>query len=332
MIKKIFFIIIIFLVSGELLMRLDERFQFLSATHIVKIKTSVEETPEFDMVKKNALNVNGNSFRVMVLGDSYIHGGGINFKDAFSQQLKGMLQKANSRFTDIYMLDISKPSSNSFDNVQAYFEFAEKFKPNVVILGYNYNDVEGNLDQQIAANTNTVDSFSNGKVSSNENRSFIKKIYDVVYNAKVIKYVMHNIHDELKARGHIIPNSVFDITLKAYSQNKPSWQKSQVLLQQMIDDCKKRNSLFIALKYTEINLLEYPSIFNQADSSIHSFFAASPAVDYMNVGDAFKGEKSKDYILSKYDGHPNEKAHIKIAQFVFDEIKKQTAAEGDFNK
>lgn len=331
MIKKILLVALIFLVSGELLMRLDERFQFLAATRIVKIKTSVEETPEFELAKKNAIDVNGNNFRVMVLGDSYIHGGGINFKDAFSQQLKAMLQKANSKFDNIYVLDISKPSSNTFDNVQAYFEFAERFKPDVVILGYNYNDVEGNLDQQIGSSGN-IDSFSKSKVSSNENKSFIKKLYGVIYNAKVIKYVMHNIHDELKAHGYIIPNSVFDITLKSYSPNKPAWKKSQALLQQMIDDCKKRNSRFIALKYTEINLLEYPSIFSNTDSSIRSFFTASPSVDYLNVGDAFTGEKSKDYILSKYDGHPNEKAHIKIARFVFNEIKKQTSAGQFFNR
>ncbi len=93
-------------------MRLDERFQFLAATRVVKIKTSVEDTPEFELVKNNGINVNGNNFRVMVLGDSYIHGGGVNFKDNFSQQLKILLQKANNKFESIYVLDISKPSSN----------------------------------------------------------------------------------------------------------------------------------------------------------------------------------------------------------------------------
>jgi len=328
MIKKILLIVIIFLVSGELLMRLDEHFQFLAATRIVKIKTSVEETPEFDLVKNNGINTSGNNFRVMVLGDSYVHGGGISFKNAFSQQLKILLQKSNSKFDNIYVLDISKPSSNNLDNVEAYFQFAEKFKPDMVILGYNYNDVEGKLDRDSIQHS--IDSFSKRKTSSNQNSRFIKKIYDVIYKSKVVEYVLHNMHDEMKAHGYIIPNSAFDLTLKSYSQDKENWKKSKVLLQELIDDCKKRNSLLIALKFTEINLLEYPTLFKQTDSCLHSFFAASPSVDYIDVSDILKGQRAKDNILSKYDGHPNEKAHKKIAQGVFNEIKRVTASKAAF--
>jgi lysophospholipase L1-like esterase len=330
MIKKIFFILLIFLTAGEILMRLDVKFGFLAATKIVKIKTSVEETPEFDLVKNNGINTSGNNFRVMVIGDSYIHGGGIQFKNAFSQQLKAMLQKANGRYDNIYVLDISKPSSNNFDNVQAYVDFAEKFKPNVVVLGYNYNDVEGNLDQAVAQNA--IDSFAKKTGSSNQNKGWMKKVYDLLYKSKVVEYVLHNVHDEMKAHGHIMPNSVFDITLKAYYQDKPNWIKSKELLQHLIDDCKKNNSQLLVLKFTEINLLDYTGLFKKTDSSIKTFFNANPSVDYLNVGEIFKGEKSKDYILSKYDGHPNEKAHKKIAMAAFEEIKKFPAAQSGFSK
>jgi hypothetical protein len=318
----------IFIECGELLMRLDERFQFLAANKIVKIKTTVEDTPEFEMVKNNSINLNGNNLRVMVLGDSYIHGGGINFKDNFSQQLKILLQNANRKYESIYVLDISKPSSNTLDNTQAYFEFAGKFKPDIVVLGYNYNDVEGNLEKNKLQDS-TVD-FSKKKTSTSQNERLIQKIYKIIYKSKVIQYTLHNIHDEMKAHGYIMPNSVFDLTLKSYYQDKDDWKKSKVLLQEMIDDCKKNNSQFIVLKFTEINLLEYKSIFKRTDSCIHSFFASSPSVDYVDVSDIFKGEKSKDNILSKYDGHPNEKAHKKIARGVFEEIKKINLAKADF--
>jgi hypothetical protein len=50
----------------------------------------------------------------------------------------------------------------------------------------------------------------------------------------------------------------------------------------------------------------------------------------MDVSDIFKGEKSKDNILSKYDGHPNERAHKRIARNVFEEIKKISLAKAYF--
>lgn len=329
MVKKTILVLILFLVCGEILMRLDERFQFLASTRVVKINTTVEDTPEFELLKNNGIDVNGNNLRIMVLGDSYIHGGGIRFKDNFSQQLKILLRNANRKYDSIYVLDISKPSSNTLDNTEAYFEFADKFKPDIVVLGYNYNDVEGNLDKQQQKQDSTV-SFSKKKTSTKQNQRFIHKVYDVVYQSKVIQYILHNVHDELKAHGHIMPNSGFDLTLKSYYQDKENWKKSKVLLQEMIDDCSRKNSRLIVLKFTEINLLEYQPIFKQTDSCIHSFFAASPSVDYMDVSDIFKGEKSKDNILSKYDGHPNERAHKRIAKNVFEEIKKISLARVDF--
>lgn len=330
MYKKIIISLLIFITVGELLIRFDEALGFMAESRVVKIETSLKITQEYNMVKTNSINVDGNNFRVMVLGDSYIHGGGIEFKDNFSQQLKILLKKANSKFDDVYILDLSKPSSNTFDNSQTYFQFADKFKPNLVILGYNYNDVEGNLNKK--RTQAAIDSFTRIKASSEEKQSFIKKIYDVLYQSRFVFYVMHNLHDELKTHGYIFPNSSFDLILKSYYENRENWIKSKTLLQEVIDDCKKKNNQFIVLKFPEINLLEYPGIFTKADDSINKFFAGNPTVNYIDGAAIFKGEKSKDNILSKYDGHPNAKAHKKISEYIFSVIKKITEKQQAFEK
>lgn len=330
MYKKIIISILIFILAGELLIRFDEAFEFMTANSVVKIKTDLKITPEYEMVKNNTLNTGGNNFRVMVLGDSYIHGGGIEFKDNFSQQLKSLLKKANSKYDDVYVLDVSKPSSNTFDNNQTYFQFADKFKPDIVILGYNYNDVEGNLDKQ--KTQSGIDSFTNIKASSDEKQSFIKKVYDILYQSKFIFYVMHNLHDEMKTHGLIMPNSSFDLIQKTHYENRENWVKSKALLQEIIDDCKKENSQLVIIKFPEINLLEYPGLFTRADNSIHDFFALDPSTMYINGADIFKGETSKENMLSKYDGHPNEKAHKKMAQYIFSLIKKIPGSEHTFKQ
>ncbi len=330
MFKKIIFSLFIFVLVGELFIRFDEAFEFLSENRVVKIETSLRITPEYDMVKNNSINLEGNNFRLMVLGDSYIHGGGIEFKDNFSQQLKILLTKANSKFDDVYVLDVSKPSSNNFDNTQTYFQFVDKFKPHIVILGYNYNDVMGELD--IERTQAGIDSFANIEASSAKKQSFIKKLYDILYQSRFVFYVMHNLHDELKAHGYIMPNSSFDLNLKSYYENRQNWIKSRGLLQEMIDDAAKKNVQLVVLKFPEINLLEYPSLFKNADSSINNFFMHNASVDYIDGTSLFKGERSKDNILSKYDGHPNEKAHKKMALDVFNQIRKISAFQHDFDK
>jgi hypothetical protein len=134
---------------------------------------------------------------------------------------------------------------------------------------------------------------------------------------------LRKLHNELKNIGIYIPGSHFDYTMKSYYQNKDNWKKSKILLKKIINDTEKRKSLFIVYKFPEINLLERPELFEKANTTIADFFKKYNSVIYKDGSLCFQGEKSKIYILSKYDGHPNEKAHYKMAKDVFKIIKKQ---------
>lgn len=330
--KKTALAILLFMIIGEIMIRFDEAFKFLEDNKVVKVATDLNITPEYNLLKKNAINTAGNNFRIMVLGDSYIHGAGIEFKDNFSQQLKEMLKKSNSKFDSIYVLDLSKPSSNTFDNEQAYAQFADKYKPNVVILGYNYNDIDGNLDKQKLQGG--IDSFAKADFTAkdNQSQSFAKKVYDVIYQSRFVHLVLTNFNSELKTYGIVFPGSEFAVKMNTYPENRESWVKSKLILKDLIDETSAKNTQLIVLKFPEINLIEYSGLFTKADKVIKDFFTAFPSVNYVDGAEIFKGEKSKSYILSKYDGHPNEKAHQKLASSIYELIKKNTADKGWFNK
>ena len=326
---KIFISILLFLLVGELFIRIDKKYQFLSSNHEVKIATTVEVTQEFISVNNNSINFAGKNLRIMVLGDSYIHGGGVKFTDNFSQQLKYILIKNNIYFDSILILDISRPSSNSLDNTEAYFQFVDKFKPHIVILGYNYNDVLGNLEK--TKNTDSTQNFAKSKTNSNKSKSSAQKLYDVLFKSELLRYVLGNSNTELKAHGIIIPNTEFGNIMTAYTKNKPNWQKSKLLLNEMFTDAKNKNIEFLTLKFPEMNLLQYPSLFKSVDDTIKKYFNGINATHYINITDIFKGESATTYLLSKYDGHPNELAHTKIAKFVFDSLKTFPCCSGKFN-
>ena len=320
MIKRTILYFLLFVAIGELMIRIDKEFSVLKSNTIVKISTNIEITPEFKMLKNNTFSFNKNDLRIMVIGDSYIHGGGIDFKDNFSQQLKKIFKNKIDNQNKIWVLDVSKPSSNNYDNNKTYFQYVDVFKPNIIILGYNINDVNGNLNTK--DNFNKTKNSTNTKKTRREAETLIKKIYRIVYKSKVIHFAMHKIHNELKNIGIIIPYSNFDLTIKSYYQNKDSWIKSKVLLTEIINDVRKRKSQLIVYKFPEFNLLEYPILFEKANNIIAEFFSKYNFVIYKNGRLCFSGEKSEKYILSKYDGHPNAKAHNKIAKDVYEIIKK----------
>lgn len=319
LLKKTFIYLFIFILIGELMIRFDEYFTLLEENRIVKISTDIELTPEYQLLKKDSLFISNKDLRIMVIGDSYIHGGGIEFNDNFSQQLKKKLKSEDLNFKNIWVLDVSKSSSNNLDNNKTYFQFVNIFKPKIVILGYNINDIEGNLDK-VSDSLKRIENFKNIKASSNRSQSLIKKIYSFIYNSRFAYYVLHNTHRKLNSYGVIIPNSKFDLLMRSYSQNKENWRKSKILLDEIINDAKQSGIQMIIYKLPETNLLEYPQLFSRANKSIELYFNNNKNVIYLDGTEALQGENPKAYMLSKYDGHPNELAHKKMAEHVFEKI------------
>jgi len=324
-IKKVILYVIAFIVVGELMIRFDKSFLIMGDKRVVKIPTNIELTPEYELIQNNSFNPLQNDFKIMVIGDSYIFGGGIEFKDNFSQNLKRMINSQKGNFENCWVLDVSKPSSNTLDNNITYLEFVNRFKPDVVIIGYNLNDIEGNL-QKVNNDVSVSDFIKEQKTSSAEEKRLISKIYDIIYTSELIHFVLHETHKQLKALGIIVPGSEFDLMLKSYWQNDNNWQQSKILLKEIIDHSKENNIQLIIYQFPEMDLIEHQKLFTKSSASIKSFFDGFPSVYFINGNDQFKNEKSKNYVLSKYDGHPNEKAHKKIAERVFNLIKETNKA------
>ena len=318
--KKWLFFLILFFIIGELMVRFDEQYKLLESTQIVKISTDLAITPEFTLLKNKGINLTGNNLRVMVLGDSFIHGGGIEFKDNFSQQLKKLLLQQNRHYDDVYVLDLSKASANNLDNNQIYFQFIDAFKPDIVILGYSYSAARGDLYKNKPVVQ--MDAFESVHFSSSIKKSVPQKIYSVLYQSSVLHYILYNFHNYLKSLGVVFPNSEFNLILNDYTQNKDNWRRSKFLLNQINEDVEQKGIQFIFLKFPEMNLIGYPKLFTAADDVIKNFYNNYPSAIYINSSDYFSGESSREYILSKYDGHPNERAHKKIAREVFGIIQR----------
>jgi hypothetical protein len=318
--KKVALIVLIFVLVGELMTRFDKSFLIMEERRVVKIPKSIEKTPEYELIRKKSFTPDTADFRIMVIGDSYIYGGGIEFKDNFSQNLKRLINTNKGNFVNGWVLDISKSSSNNLDNNQAYFEYVDIYRPNVVIIGYNLNDVGGNLQKDIK-NSAVSRPQEEDQMHGTETQSLIQKIYGILYTSEFIQFVLHNAHKQLKAHGIVIPGSEFDMQLKSYYQNRNNWRQSQILLKEVIEHASENKIELIIYKFPEMDLIEHPNLFTKSDLIINSFFNSCPSVHYIDGSEQFRNAKSKDYRLSKYDGHPNAYAHKKIAEKVFDLIR-----------
>jgi hypothetical protein len=54
--KKTALAILLFMIIGEIMVRLDEAFKFLEDNKVVKVATDLNITPEYNLLKKNAID------------------------------------------------------------------------------------------------------------------------------------------------------------------------------------------------------------------------------------------------------------------------------------
>ena len=308
----------IFFMVGELVIRLDQKTRFFDCDNVVLITPECGISEESSLLRQNMIPMGDSSLRIMVLGDSYIYGGGIDFNKNFSHDLKTLLKK--SRFTSgkkVYVLDVSRPNNNNLDNYNTYFMYVRKFKPQTVILGYNLNDIKDNLEQ------NQRDTLPSQKgmdlpVKSEEKKNVLQRSYNFMWNSEILKFISKNFYNYLKSKGIIIPKTGFDEKISAYALNKPSWVRSKSLLTEMFEDANKQRIQYVVLLMPEIEMLQYPKLFHTTDTVIENYLKPFPNVTFVNGRDIFKGQPSEKYRLSKYDGHPNELGHMFMAKYMDD--------------
>lgn len=304
--------VLIFLLAGELVVRFDQHFQPFADTSTVKTAIQLGESEELRLLASQSFPANNNDLRIMILGDSYIYGAGINPAQNFSNQLRALLKASATGNRNVHILDVSRPSNNTLDNYNTYFTYVNKFNPNFIVLAYNLNDINGHLEA-LRDSSGVATCLPSAAPMGKASTSRIKKVYDVLYTSALVQMVMKNTNKQLKSMGYVIPASKFGQELQSYYTNAPNWVKSKELLTEMLNDAAKRNIRFITLLMPEMDLLKKPEIFYAADTSIQNFFSSAPAVTFINGRHLFKKEDGGIYRLSRYDGHPNEKAHSLLA-------------------
>jgi hypothetical protein len=316
---------ICFIIAGEVLIRVTDSFHVMEGNRISKIEAAIETTDELDMLKAKKVDLSDSSLRILVLGDSYIHGGGISPEEKISKQLKKIIASQNKKYKNVYVLDVSRPDSNNLDNVTTYFTYKDEFKPQIVLLGYHFNDINGNLDEKVVTAAGDPETPAPVPAGS-QGQMAIQKITNFLYNSAILDYTLPKVQNYALSMGYVIPKSRLANTIKYYKTNHSTWQKSKEYMTRMIRDVESNNSKLIVYHFAYTNLIAYPEIFEGAAKEIEDFFATSSSeVIYISGINHFKGRKPEDYFIYKHDGHPNALAHALISQKINESILTATS-------
>jgi hypothetical protein len=331
--KRFAIVLAIFFTVGEAVVRLDRQFLFFHESRYVEVSTQARRSPELEALENGRFVASERELRVMVLGDSKIYGPGVEFRRVFSQQLKAMLSADKSLpYENVLVLDLSRGGYNTLMNRLAYFGYVDDFKPHLVILGNNYEDVYGSQDvpdtpgkSDVNLREQTVKIFEQN--IADDNTPLFQQIRDKLYHSSLLEFVMAGLNRELKLHGIIVPGSVFHhLVYKSHRDDYPGWNKAQKHLHDMIADCKNKDIDLIVYSVPELNMLDNYAPYDAVDRKLAAFFERY-SVPYVNGVLPFAGMNSSDLALSRYDGHANEKGHRLMAQQVYSVISERLHRE-----
>ena len=321
---------IIFLAVGELLVRFDATFEPLHRQHEVMVATQMAITDELELLESNQIPTNQPNLRVMVLGDSFVYGAGVAFDQKVSRRLKEHLS-AKSSGKDVFVLDLSRPSNNIVDNHAAMTKYFDQFKPQVVVLGYHMNDLVRRSDsiapkpalEQAPSEASQTAAASVSRAGLSP-KSFVKNVYR---NSKLAWFVSRRSQNYLRTQGVELPFGEFHYFTKVgYQPDNPQWKATQDILEQMQQLCSSNECQLIVYKMPSFHLLPHQHFFQQLDTEIARVLGEND-IEFINGKDDFDESRFEDYILSKYDGHPNALAHDHIAQSLTSKILNQASIE-----
>jgi lysophospholipase L1-like esterase len=323
---KILLRIILLFALGELLIRADQYFLFFQGLQFEVVQTVSRESEELTLLREKRFVAGDKDLRILVLGDSWIYGAGVDFNSIATQKLKQKLrEEKEGRFENTWVFNSSTPSNNNLMNKITYFKYVDQFAPQVVLLAYNPNDVYGNQDEKLVRKEIAKDSAAvapkNFKPATDEGIGVAQQVRRTLQRSKLIGFLAMKINMELKIKGLVVPGTEFHHLLyKAYLRDYRPWQKSQQHLDSIITDCKKRNIELIVYMVPELNMLDSYGIFDEQENLILDYFRER-GVKVIRGVDGFRGYKSDDLALSRYDGHPNEKAHQIVADTLYKTLK-----------
>ena len=260
-------------------------------------------------------------YRILVLGDSWTWGLGLQLDQTIPKQLETSL---SNKFNNI-TLEVINAAKLGFNTVQQKILFEEvglSYQPDLVILIYNLNDIE--WIPSISGN-NSKDNHTNFtpvvEIDKNEdilkwypNKEFRRFVWNLEQKSSFIRFLVPRLGVFLRDLGLLnsVEFSWVEKIYQGYNNLNPGWIASKTALNNISNICKKNNTqLIVAVYPLLIELDNYKGI--QAHNTIINVWD-SLKISCHDLYPIFKNKKPRKFGINHMDGHPNANAHSMVTK------------------
>jgi len=276
-----------------------------------------------------------NTFRIVVLGDSYTFGQGVERDKTFPAQLEKLL---NGMGADVKfeVINLGFCGLNTITEKQILADYGINpdtwaadpryrglaYQPDLVILEYTLNDSSTSW-REAGQVKGFDDRFRTGEVVLRVNSGR----YSLPLPDRVDKFfTMHSRlylalfsgYNQLLGRLGLreAGKGAIDSTLSRYRDTFDGWIWMQQTLQELSAIGRFSNTPLVMAIYPDmVNLADYPFVSAHQKVRMAAESFGIPTLDMLPY---FKGKSERDLIATPFDAHPNAKAHAIAAQAIFE--------------
>jgi|TARA_Y100000294_G_scaffold178106_1_gene207569 lysophospholipase L1-like esterase len=225
---------------------------------------------------RNNIDIDNSKKKILMLGDSMTLGWGSN--ETFSSNLEKSINKK------IQVLNAGIGNTNSYMQINNFFENFKKYDFDLIILNFFINDFE--------------------RVKINHANFIENNLYSFTYlKTKIIKILIY----------FSLANNWENFYKKTY-EDEEFINESLDQIARLNNYCKKENIMFVINNIPELRDLKNYRFFKETE--IIRNFSKKNDIMFIDSFDTLKNHDEDMLMVSKEDAHSNDKAHLLIAEFL----------------
>ena len=252
--------------------------------------------------------------RVVVLGDSFTWGVGLDPEEALSKLLESDLERPPGRGR-IEVVSAAIPGHNTVEESILLEEKGLSYEPDVVLVVYNLNDIEylPLLDPDRASSDVAVEvvELDPGEdvTRFSRNRGFRGFVLALERRSAFVQFLVPRVGRVLRQAG-LIDSPEFSWVEKIYqgfSDENPGWRESKRGLAEIVRLSGSAGAdVVVAIYPLFANLESYEGHSAHREVAAYCRFLGVDVVDLLPF---FAGTKTQSHWINFMDSHPNAAAH-----------------------
>ena len=237
--------------------------------------------------------------RIVVLGDSYTFGVGVDFEETFHKRLERSLKNTE-------VLNFGVPGYNTTNELATLREVAARYKPDLVIVGYVLNDAEVTPPEGAVTEKKT------------EARLLDRIHLGLKDTSMLYRFVAPRVGEVAKLFGARYAVGQTGRIIRSFEDDAPGWRESRESLLAIAEEARRLGAPTLVVIFPMmVDFRNYPLA--PAHARIREFCEAHkiPVIDMLP---AFKDRNAAEYIVVM-DGHPNGRAHEIFATRILEYLR-----------